>query len=148
VLVADIAAARERFADVTGLTFTPPATMRFENFADSNGRRAVELTVCYSLQGPPYLELVQADPEGGVFGSEHGEGVHHIGFHDADVPGRLAELEARHGLRAASRRFGSRRPERLHAFLTEPQELFGVRLEVVDEQGRIALEEWLASVSQ
>jgi hypothetical protein len=122
--------------------------MRFENFADSRGLRAIDLTVCYSLEGPPYLELVEWDPGGGVFGSQHGEGLHHIGFHDANVPARLVKLEAEHEVRIAGRRFGNRRPERLHSFLSEAGDLHGVRLEIVDEQGRIALEEWLGSVSR
>ncbi len=33
-------------------------------------------------------------------------------------------------------------------FLSEPGDLHGVRLEIVDEKGRIALEEWLGSVSR
>jgi hypothetical protein len=120
--------------------------MRFENFEDSRGRRAIELTICYSLEGPPYLELVQSDPLGGVFGSQLGEGFHHLGFHDDDVSARLGSLEAEHGIHSASRRFGNQHADRLHAFLTQAPDLLGIRLEVVDEQGRIALEEWLGSL--
>jgi hypothetical protein len=132
---------------VTGLTFTAPTVMRFENFADSRGLRALDLTVCYSLEGPPYLELVQWDLQGGVFGSQHGEGLHHIGFHDGDVPARQSRLESEQGVRIAARRFGNRRSEVLHSILSEPADLHGVRLEIVDEKGRLALEEWLGSVS-
>ena len=146
MLVADIVVARERFAEVTGLTFTPPSAMRFENFADSRGARAIDLVVCYSLEGPPYLELVQWDPEGGVFGSAHGEGIHHIGFHHEDVPGHVIDVEERHHVAIAAMRFGNRRPDRLHSFITEASSLHGVRLEIVDEQGRVALQEWLGSV--
>lgn len=122
--------------------------MHFENFADSRGLRALDLTVCYSLEGPPYLELVQWDVDGGVFGSQHGEGLHHIGFHDDDVPARLSRLEGQQDVRIAARRFGNRRSENLHSFLSEPGDLHGVRLEIVDEQGRLALEEWLGSISR
>jgi hypothetical protein len=145
VLVADIAAARERFAAVTGMTFTPATAMRFENFEDARGPRTIEITVCYSLEGPPYLELVQWDPEGGIFGSQLGEGLHHLGFHDPDVPARLAGLQGEHGVSAASRRHGNRHAERLHAFMTVAADLHGVRLEVVDEEGRLALQDWLGS---
>jgi hypothetical protein len=133
---------------VTGLTFTAPTVMRFENFADSLGARKLDLTVCYSREGPPYLELVEWDLQGGVFGSQLGEGLHHIGFHDAGVPARQAKLESKQDVRIAARRFGNRRSDLLHSFLSEPGDLHGVRLEIVDEKGRIALEEWLGSVSR
>jgi len=145
VLVADIKAARDRFASVTGLTFTEPETRRFANFDDSRGPRPLELTMCYSLEGPPYLELVQWDPHGGVFGSEHGEGLHHIGFHNDDVAAHLDGL-GRNRVAIESRRFGNRRTDVLRAFITDPASLHGVRLEMVDDQGRIALEEWLDSL--
>ena len=46
---------------------------------------------CYSLPGPPYIELVQmADTSLGIWGPEQGEGLHHIAFADPDVPGTCA----------------------------------------------------------
>jgi catechol 2,3-dioxygenase-like lactoylglutathione lyase family enzyme len=83
VLVRDIDQAAEDFGLTLGLRFEPVRsaplvtgeTMRF----------------CYSLQGPPYLELVQmAATSLGIWGPEEGEGLHHIAFADPDVPGTCA----------------------------------------------------------
>jgi catechol 2,3-dioxygenase-like lactoylglutathione lyase family enzyme len=144
ILVADIAAARERFAEVTGLEFTPVQTIRFAHFKDSLGSRPLELTVCYSTLGPPFLELVQSDPAGGVYGGEQGEGLHHIGFHEPNVAARLG-LMVTEGLSMEAARFGNKDPARLAAYYTNPAGLHGVRLEVVDERGRAALMDWLGS---
>jgi catechol 2,3-dioxygenase-like lactoylglutathione lyase family enzyme len=145
ILVADIAVARRRFIEVTGLDFTPVHTISFPHFQDSRGSRALDLTVCYSTQGPPFLELVQSDPAGGVYGSGHGEGLHHIGFHEPDVAVRLDRLQSEQGLGLEAARFGNKDPARMGAFYTAPAGLHGVRLEVVDEHGRAALFDWLAA---
>ena len=83
VLVRDIDQAAEDFGQTLGLRFEPVRsaplvtgeTMRF----------------CYSLAGPPYLELVQmAATSLGIWGPEQAEGLHHIAFADPDVPGTCA----------------------------------------------------------
>lgn len=145
ILVQDIHAARARFIAVTGLDFTPVQTVPFRHFQDARGSRALELTVCYSVEGPPFLELVQADPEGGVFGSQHGEGVHHVGFHEPDVAARMERLRGEQDLAMEAARFGNRDASRMGAAYTAPAGLHGVRLEIVDERGRGALLDWLAS---
>lgn len=43
----------------------------------------------YSLQGPPYIELVQMAGSG-LLAPAHGEGLHHIAFSEPDVPGRCS----------------------------------------------------------
>jgi catechol 2,3-dioxygenase-like lactoylglutathione lyase family enzyme len=148
ILVDDIVAARDRFGAITGLTFTPVETFRFPHFEDSRGKRELELVVCYSTEGPPFLELVQSDPEGGVYGRQGGEGLHHLGFHEPDVAGRMDRLEHDHGLTLEGARFGNKDAARMAAAYTSPSGLNGVRLEIVDERGRVGLYEWLASFAQ
>lgn len=148
ILVNDIHAARERFAAVTGLRFTPVQVVPLKHFRDAHGDHELSLTLCYSVEGPPFLELIQADPAGGVFGTHQGDGVHHVGFHEEDVAGRVRELESRHGLGLEAARFGNRDATRMAAAYVDPGGLFGVRLELVDEQGRAALYDWLGSFSE
>ena len=145
ILVDDIAAARDRFSSITGLEFTPVQTIRFPHFEDSRGKRELELVFCYSIEGPPFLELVQSDPEGGVYGRQNGEGLHHLGFHEHDVRSRMDQLEREHGMTHEGARFGNRDAGRMAAAYTSPAGLHGVRLEIVDERGRVGLYEWLAS---
>jgi catechol 2,3-dioxygenase-like lactoylglutathione lyase family enzyme len=145
ILVDDIEAARNRFSAITGLNFTPVRTIHFLNFEDSRGKRELDLVVCYSTEGPPFLELVQSDPAGGVYGQQNGEGFHHVGFHEPDVAGRMDELQRDHGLKFEGARFGNRDASRMAAAYTSPSGLNGVRLEIVDERGRVGLYEWLAS---
>jgi catechol 2,3-dioxygenase-like lactoylglutathione lyase family enzyme len=143
ILVSDIEAARERFANVTGLDFTPIETMHFEHFHDERGDRSLDITLCYSAEGPPFLELVQADPAGGIFGRQHGEGVHHVGFHRPD-PGAWLE-RGPGGMAREAARFGNRDPLRVASLFAAPGGLHGVRLEIVDERTRAGFLDWVRS---
>ena len=145
ILVDDIEEARSRFSATTGFSFTPVQTIRFPHFQDTRGKRELELVVCYSTHGPPFLELVQSDADGGVYGRQDGEGLHHLGFHEPDVAGRMEQLERKHGLTLEGARFGNRDAGRMAAAYTSPAGLHGVRLEIVDDRGRVGLYEWLAS---
>ena len=116
VLVRDIDQAAEDFAKTLGLRFEPVRsaplvtgeTMRF----------------CYSLQGPPYLELVQmAATSLGIWGPEQAEGLHHIAFADPDVPGTCAafggQADTVVGGEGGSPRVIFTRPEALHGIRVE-----------------------------
>lgn len=81
ILVRDIDQAAEDFSALLGLQFEP---VRAAPVVSGEMNR-----FCYSLQGPPYLELVQMTGSG-IWGSDQGEGLHHIAFADPDVPGRCA----------------------------------------------------------
>ena len=116
VLVRDIDQAAEDFSQTLGLRFEPVRsaplvtgeTMRF----------------CYSLAGPPYLELVQmAATSLGIWGPEEGEGLHHIAFADPDVPGTCAafggQADTVVGGEGGSPRVIFTRPEALHGIRVE-----------------------------
>jgi catechol 2,3-dioxygenase-like lactoylglutathione lyase family enzyme len=116
VLVRDIDQAAADFGTMLGLRFEPVRsaplvsgeTMRF----------------CYSLQGPPYLELVQmAATSLGIWGPEQADGLHHIAFADPDVPGTCAafggQADTVVGGEGGSARVIFTRPEALHGIRVE-----------------------------
>jgi catechol 2,3-dioxygenase-like lactoylglutathione lyase family enzyme len=106
VLVKDIDQAAADFGELLGLRFEP---VRF----------------CYSLPGPPFIELVQmADTSLGIWGPEQGEGLHHIAFADPDVPGTCAAFGGQADTVVGGGAGGSPR-----VIFTRPQALHGIRVE-------------------
>src|SRR5215469_12998063 len=86
ILVRDVEAARADFSAKLGLEFEP---------AHSQQLATGETTrFCYSLQGPPYLELVEMTGSGS-WSPQQPEGFHHIGVSDPSVPARCAALGGR-----------------------------------------------------
>jgi catechol 2,3-dioxygenase-like lactoylglutathione lyase family enzyme len=81
ILVRDIDQAAEDFEALLGLRFEPVRAAPMVTGEMSRFR--------YSLQGPPYIELVQMTGSG-LLAPAHGEGLHHIAFSEPDVPGRCA----------------------------------------------------------
>src|ERR1041385_6883945 len=75
-LVADIKAGIEDFGTALGLTFRPVQTLITEPLPNGEGERAVLSS--YSYEGPPYVQLIEAQPDG-VYGIANGEGFHHFG---------------------------------------------------------------------
>jgi catechol 2,3-dioxygenase-like lactoylglutathione lyase family enzyme len=116
VLVRDIDQATADFGQILGLRFEPVRsaplisgeTMRF----------------CYSLPGPPYLELVQmADTSLGIWGPEQAEGLHHIAFADPDVPGTCAAFDGQADTVVGGAGGWPR------VIFTRPEALHGIRVE-------------------
>jgi len=81
ILVRDIDQAAGDFEALLGLRFEPVRAAPMVSGEVSRFR--------YSLQGPPYIELVQMGGSG-LLAPAHGEGLHHIAFSEPDVPGRCA----------------------------------------------------------
>jgi len=81
ILVRDIDQAAEDFEALLGLRFEPVRAAPMVSGEVSRFR--------YSLQGPPYIELVQMGGSG-LLAPAHGEGLHHIAFSEPDVLGRCA----------------------------------------------------------
>jgi catechol 2,3-dioxygenase-like lactoylglutathione lyase family enzyme len=79
ILVRDVEAARADFTALLGLEFEP---VRSQQIATGETTR-----FCYSLPGPPYLELVEMTGAGS-WSPAQPEGFHHIGVSDPDVPAR------------------------------------------------------------
>ncbi len=93
VLVEDLDAAMARFGQVLGLTFPEPRTIHLSDLVEYGETVVRDLRVVYSNEGPPFLELIEAQ-DGGLWGHQHGEGLHHIGMWQDGLEARMAEMQA------------------------------------------------------
>ena len=117
VLVRDIDRAADDFGRLLGL--------RFEPVRSAPVVTGEPMRFCYSLQGPPYLELVQmADTSLGIWGPEQGEGLHHLAFADPDVPSTCAAFGGQADTVVGG---GEGGPARV--IFTRPEALHGIRVE-------------------
>jgi catechol 2,3-dioxygenase-like lactoylglutathione lyase family enzyme len=80
--VPDIRAAMEQYSAAFGFTWARMHESAFEVIADGEPRHA-EIAVTYSIQGPPYLELVQ-ERSGSIWGAD-GFALTHVGFWAPDL---------------------------------------------------------------
>ena len=117
ILVKDVEAARADFTARLGVQFEPVHSQQIATGETSR--------FCYSLQGPPYLELVEMSGTGS-WSPDQPEGFHHIGLSDPDVPARCAAFGDRVDLIAPS---ADGSPL---VALTPPEALHGVRVEYFD----------------
>jgi Glyoxalase/Bleomycin resistance protein/Dioxygenase superfamily len=90
ILVADLDAAMQDFRRTLGLSFRPVSRVAWDRVAlderDGYPDRETfeELRLAYSAAGPPYLELIEMTGIG-VWGTQHAEGLHHVGLASSDV---------------------------------------------------------------
>jgi catechol 2,3-dioxygenase-like lactoylglutathione lyase family enzyme len=117
ILVRDVEAARADFTALLGVEFEP---VRGQQIATGETTR-----FCYSLQGPPYLELVEMTGTGS-WSAEQPEGFHHIGISDPSVPARCTAFAGQVDLIAAGADGAPR------VVLTRPEALHGARVEYFD----------------
>jgi len=117
ILVRDVEAARADFTAKLGLEFEP---VHSQQIATGETTR-----FCYSLPGPPYLELVEMTGTGS-WSPDQPEGFHHIGISDPAVPARCSALGGQAELIAPGQD-GSPL-----VALTRPEALHGVRVEYFD----------------
>ena len=117
ILVRDVEAARADFTATLGVEFEP---VHSQQIATGETTR-----FCYSLQGPPYLELVEMTGTGS-WSPDQPEGFHHIGVSDPSVPARCAAFGGQAELIAPG-------PDGAPLVaLTPPEALHGVRVEYFD----------------
>jgi catechol 2,3-dioxygenase-like lactoylglutathione lyase family enzyme len=116
-LVRDVEAARADFTAQLGVEFEP---VHSQKIATGETTR-----FCYSLPGPPYLELVEMTGTGS-WSADQPEGFHHIGVSDPSMPACCAAFGNQVDLIAPGDD-GSPR-----VVLTRPEALHGVRVEYFD----------------
>jgi catechol 2,3-dioxygenase-like lactoylglutathione lyase family enzyme len=117
VLVRDIEQAATDFGTLLGLRFEPVRSAPLVTGEPMRFR--------YSLDGPPFIELVQmADTSLGIWGPEQGEGLHHIAFADPDVPRTCAAFEGQADIVVGGGTGGTAR-----VIFTRPDALHGIRIE-------------------
>jgi catechol 2,3-dioxygenase-like lactoylglutathione lyase family enzyme len=132
ILVRDIEAAAADFGARLGVRFEP---VRSGSVVSGETCR-----FAYSVQGPPYIELVEMTGTG-TWDPAQGEGLHHIGFADPDVPGRCAIFD------------GAADPViqgdggLLRVIFTRPSALHGVRCEYLESAGVDLTHQRLRSLS-
>ena len=80
--VPDLGLAMEQYTATFGFSWAPTHESRPEVIVDGE-RRQAEIAVTYSIQGPPYLELVQ-ERRGSIWGAD-GLALTHVGFWAEDL---------------------------------------------------------------
>lgn len=145
LLVPNMEAAIERFSETLGISFRPPRRMitrrRIDRgqFGDDGIHEGVS-HLAWSIEGPPYYELIEAQG-GGLHSMErNGPGLLHVGRYVPDVGDVIARL-APFGLHPEAQ------------VLTEhgavmvcwmpPDEVTGLRIEYMDESLRAPTEAWI-----
>jgi hypothetical protein len=89
--VPDLDVAMGQYADAFGFTWRSVHESAMDVLVDGQPRRA-EIAVTYSVQGPPYLELVQ-ERTGSVWGAD-GFSLTHVGLWADDMPDVMRRLAA------------------------------------------------------
>lgn len=138
LVVPDITAAVEQYRDLFGLRF---ASLRrtFLEVRVNGAIRTPELIVSYTMDGPPYVELIE-ELSGGTWAAD-ALGLNHIGFWAKDLPAAAARLEAS-GLATQVRDNG---PDDRPARFTYHPGLGGMWVELVAPQFARTLHEWFAA---
>ena len=127
ILVEDLDVAIEHFSALLPLTFGRPRTLAIDEWDPvTDAVRGRELRFIYSDEGPPYVELMQFQDDG-VWGRQHGEGLHHVGFWQPGFDDRLTEIPA---LGHPVETWMPRASEATAAYL-RPELLHGTRVELV-----------------
>ena len=143
ILVADLDAAVERFADLFGLTFIGPRTFRIDRLADPD-EHPLEVQAAYSHQGPPHLELIQAAGDGLYSASRLG--FHHVGLWDPAIDTNRETYLSAKALRSDARVITP--ADGTLAWFSHPSSACGIRFEFVDESGKAAAEELIKDAGQ
>jgi catechol 2,3-dioxygenase-like lactoylglutathione lyase family enzyme len=94
LLVPNLEEAMECYGKLLNVRFRPPVEFPLDAL-DQRGIGAERGTVryCYSVEGAPYYELIEAVGSN-IFCAEQGYGFHHIGMWMDDDANKRAELEA------------------------------------------------------
>jgi catechol 2,3-dioxygenase-like lactoylglutathione lyase family enzyme len=137
LVVPDVREAVERYSAL-GLRFADLRVSTMDVVVDG-GRRQAELLVTYSIDGPPYLELIE-ELSGGVWAQE-ALGLSHIGFWAPDLPQAVERMSA---LGLPSRVCEVGQDGRLDRFSFHPGD-GGLWVELVSTSFRPQLERWLES---
>ncbi len=136
-VVSDLAEAMDRLTVSAGLRWAAarnlPVLLR-----TPAGEITTHVQLTYSVQGPPYLELIEEKP-GTIWGSEH-LGFHHMGYWSARLAADVDSM-TRAGFEFEAGAVDEHGALARFAYLREPHT--GLRLELRDEARRPQMEQWL-----
>lgn len=125
ILVDDLDEAIERYGRTLGLTFGARQNRCFAVGVGDESNDS-DLSLVFSHQGPPYIELMQATSDSGVWDRQHGPGFHHIGAWVDDLDQQMSRLVAQGTRVEATLAMNGK----IMAAYLEPDDLTGVRLEL------------------
>jgi catechol 2,3-dioxygenase-like lactoylglutathione lyase family enzyme len=141
VLVYNLEEAIERFSDLFGLTFNDPTDIRLNRLADPD-EHPFDLRATYSRQGPPFMELLEANGNG-VYGAHHGEGLHHVGLWDPSIATNKSMYIDKKNMSVEGEVLLPTGD--VFAWYAKSDTAHGVRFEFVDEAARADQEKWIAT---
>jgi hypothetical protein len=135
IIVADLAAARVRLAELLGVRWGPVMHLDENAYRDGAGvDLTLPTTICYS-SGQPAIELIEERP-GTVWVRNEHSNLHHIGFWSGALAGDSDDLAAAGCPLQLCGREGSRAPT---TFAYHRDADLGVRVEIVDAAMRDAM---------
>ena len=140
ILVEDLDAAIERYAELFGLTFIGPRTFRINRLADPD-EHGLDVLAAYSYQGPPHLELIEAAGDG-LYSPSRGLGFHHVGLWDPAIDTNREAYLSEKALLSDARVITP--ADSTLAWFSQPSGACGIRFEFVDESLKAAAEELIA----
>jgi hypothetical protein len=91
VVVPDVRAAMDSYSAAFGFTWSRVGDTTLDVLVDGRPREA-RIAATYSMEGPPYLELVE-ERSGAVWAAD-ALGLQHVGFWTDDLEGSIARLDA------------------------------------------------------
>jgi hypothetical protein len=127
----------ERLEATAGFRWAAPRVLRMSLRTDE-GQLYLAVHLTYSIDGPPYLELIEEQP--GTIWSREQRGFHHLGYWSS----RFAEDIDRFVQNGFSFETGAVDAQGALArfvYLREPHT--GLRIELRDEARKAAMEQWL-----
>jgi catechol 2,3-dioxygenase-like lactoylglutathione lyase family enzyme len=135
ILVRDLDEAIPRFEGVLGIKFLTPKPFDLEKFVDvahfgDDEAHPWQGRAVYSMQGPPYYELLEAKGHGVFSLDDRDEGVHHLGMLVKDSHAQSIAM-AEDGVEASARGLGAGGQTRF--WYSQPSALHGVQLEIIDD---------------
>jgi len=132
IVVAHLEEAAREFTDATGVTWRPERRTTVQT-TTGMGVLTVPFRMLYSVQGPPFIELIEGIP-GTIWSAQGGNRLHHLGYWAADVAAESERLEAL-GLR---REGGDGEPGGLPQNFSYHSTANGIFVELIGKSGRSA----------
>jgi catechol 2,3-dioxygenase-like lactoylglutathione lyase family enzyme len=124
-VVRDLETGMTEIGAATGLTWRPPKVTKGLRVWTPGGVLVVDASRAYSVEGPPYLELVASDDR--VWGPQAPAGEYHLGFWVDDLD-QGADLLEKRGLRRVVCDFGDLGKPTRFAYYCTPS---GLRVEIL-----------------
>jgi len=91
IVVAHLDTAAKAMSDAVGISWRPERNVTVQT-TTSTGTLTVPFRMLYSVQGPPFIELIEAIP-GTIWSVAGGTRLHHIGYWTENVAAESERLE-------------------------------------------------------